>query len=101
MPTQIDLKGGMSRIGTLNSKFSPAIISTKLGFKPEKNPNEKVRWMWVFEESGLEMAIWDYRGGKWSIVGHNYTEDVPKVIDYLGKLFGEENVSDDGFGRIR
>ena len=56
------------KTGSLPSSYSVKDINKALGFSPNVKDDEyKVKYSWGFTVDGVECAIWDYRGARWSV----------------------------------
>jgi hypothetical protein len=71
LPTiqQFDISGS-HRTGRLAHYMSADEITATLGFGPSKDDDpHKVTKYWGFKADGIECAIWDYKGVRWSTYG--------------------------------
>ncbi len=77
---------GSSRQGTLSPSLTKKAITSALGFKPDGPSGDgKVTAEWQFTVDGVECAVWDYKGAKWSTFGPD---------EALRKVFGTHYTSD-------
>ena len=75
---------GTSCKGRLNRKFTVGQIEKIIGRnKRVSDDPDKVKFSFQFLAYGMEMAIWDYKGGRWSLYGNK---------ELFEQLFGEENI---------
>lgn len=80
-----------SRSGTLSSTLTEQHISEVLGFEPVRSPGTdgKVSMEWQWRDAGLNYAIWDYKGARWSFSGEE---------SYFQMLFGVDTAKGDLHG---
>ena len=74
------------RMFRLSDKISKIQIDKKLYLTLKKPSGDgKIKYMWnaVDEDSRRKLAIWDFKGAKWSCYGSR---------DLAAELFGEENI---------
>lgn len=63
------------KTGSLNSSLRPEDINRVLGFEAEAGDPRKVQYEWNFTIDGVNCAIWDYKGVRWSTFGPTYLLD--------------------------
>lgn len=78
-PTRID---GSCRQGGLDVSYE-TIVSV-LGEPNADDDPDKVTYSWAYLVDGEEVAIWDYKGIRWSYYGPHHIMD---------QLFGAKNVT--------
>ena len=76
-----EFSGG--REGHLSSEIPVSQIVAILGEPNVDDDPDKVNYSWAYRVNGKEVAIWDYKGSRWSYCGDT---------DTLKQLFGEEVV---------
>lgn len=57
------------RTGSLDESLSVGDINRALGNKIKATSGDKSRYQWDFLVDGVECAIWDYKGSRWSTYG--------------------------------
>ena len=71
------------RQGSLTNVSYDKIVEV-LGEPNVSDDPDKVTYSWAYTVDGQEVAIWDYKGCRWSYYGDT---------EALKKLFGAENVT--------
>lgn len=72
------------RQGGISDKVTYETIVERLGPPNVDDDPVKVTCSWGYTVDGKDVAIWDYKGSRWSYYGDTKT---------LKKLFGAENVT--------
>jgi hypothetical protein len=77
---------GSHKTGRLNAALSKKEIDKALGgkVKTTDDDGDKVLWYWGFTVDGVECAIWDYKGARWSTYG-----PAEKFKQLFGQLYND------------
>lgn len=71
LPAWGEPQWGTHRTWSLPARLTPEQITDRLGFEPERvgDPDGKVTLRWRARAGAAMLAIWDYKGERWSVWG--------------------------------